>query len=79
MSTKWVYLFTEVDEAEKHVNGSWDAVRGLLGGKGANLFEMTRIGCRFRPASPSPPKPATPTWPRARSSPRGCGIRSWPR
>ena len=43
MSTKWVYLFTEVEEAEKHVNGSWDAVRGLLGGKGANLFEMTRI------------------------------------
>ena len=43
MSTKWVYLFTEVEDAEKHVNGSWDAVRGLLGGKGANLFEMTRI------------------------------------
>ncbi len=43
MSKKWVYLFTEVEEAEKHVSGSWDAVRGLLGGKGANLFEMTRI------------------------------------
>ena len=43
MSTKWVYLFTEVEDAEKYVNGSWDAVRGLLGGKGANLFEMTRI------------------------------------
>ena len=43
MSKKWVYLFTEVEDAEKHVNGSWDAVRGLLGGKGANLFEMTRI------------------------------------
>ena len=43
MAKKWVYLFTEVEEAEKYVNGSWDAVRGLLGGKGANLFEMTRI------------------------------------
>ena len=43
MTTKWVYLFTEVADAEKHVGGSWDAVRGLLGGKGANLFEMTRI------------------------------------
>jgi pyruvate,orthophosphate dikinase len=41
MAKKWVYLFTEVEEAEKHVDGSWDAVRGLLGGKGANLFEMT--------------------------------------
>jgi len=43
MAKKWVYLFTEVEEAEKYVGGSWDAVRGLLGGKGANLFEMTRI------------------------------------
>ena len=43
MTTKWVYLFTEVADAEKHVGGSWDAVRSLLGGKGANLFEMTRI------------------------------------
>jgi len=43
MSKKWVYLFTQVEEAEKYVGGSWDAVRGLLGGKGANLFEMTRI------------------------------------
>jgi pyruvate,orthophosphate dikinase len=41
---KWVYLFEEVDEAEKYVNGSWDAVRSLLGGKGANLAEMTRVG-----------------------------------
>jgi pyruvate,orthophosphate dikinase len=43
MSKKWVYLFTEVADAEKYVGGSWDAVRSLLGGKGANLFEMTRI------------------------------------
>jgi pyruvate,orthophosphate dikinase len=42
MSQKWVYLFDEVEEAEKKAK-SWDGVRGLLGGKGANLAEMTRI------------------------------------
>ena len=40
---KWVYLFNEVEQAEKYVKGDWDSVRGLLGGKGANLAEMTRI------------------------------------
>ena len=49
MSKKWVYLFTEVEEAEKYVGGDWDKVRGLLGGKGANLFEMTRIGLPVPP------------------------------
>jgi len=39
---KWVYLFNEVEQAEKYA-GSWDGVRTLLGGKGANLAEMTRI------------------------------------
>jgi len=45
MSTKskWVYIFDEVEQAEKYVGGDWDAVRGLLGGKGANLAEMTRL------------------------------------
>jgi pyruvate,orthophosphate dikinase len=43
MAKKWVYLFREVDEAEKYVGGAWDDVRALLGGKGANLAEMTRI------------------------------------
>ncbi|MBT7782683.1 MAG: pyruvate, phosphate dikinase, partial [Anaerolineae bacterium] len=45
---KWVYTFGEVAEAEKNA-GSWDAVRGLLGGKGANLAEMTRIGIPVPP------------------------------
>ena len=40
---KWVYLFNEVEQAEKYVKGDWDKVRGLMGGKGANLAEMTRI------------------------------------
>lgn len=45
---KWVYLFNEVEEAEKYA-GSWDGVRGLMGGKGANLGEMTRIGVPVPP------------------------------
>ncbi len=44
MSKKWVYRFTELDQIEEYVGGSWDNVRGLLGGKGANLAEMVRIG-----------------------------------
>ena len=43
MSNKWVYQFNEVDQAEQYVGGEWEKVRGLLGGKGANLAEMTRI------------------------------------
>ncbi len=46
---KWVYNFQEVEEAEKHVGGVWAKVRGLLGGKGANLAEMTRIGIPVPP------------------------------
>ncbi len=49
MAKKWVYLFEEVDEAEKYVGGDWEAVRGLLGGKGANLAEMVRIGVPVPP------------------------------
>lgn len=44
MSKKWVYRFTELDQIEEYVGGAWDDVRGLLGGKGANLAEMVRIG-----------------------------------
>ena len=45
---KWVYLFNEVDQAEEYA-GSWDAVRSLLGGKGANLGDMTRTGVPVPP------------------------------
>jgi pyruvate,orthophosphate dikinase len=44
VSKKWVFGFDELDAAESYVGGSWDDVRGLLGGKGANLAEMVRIG-----------------------------------
>jgi pyruvate,orthophosphate dikinase len=46
---KYVYLFSELEEAESYVDGEWDAVRGLLGGKGANLADMTRLGVPVPP------------------------------
>jgi pyruvate,orthophosphate dikinase len=46
---KYVYLFSELDQAEERLGGSWDAVRGLLGGKGANLGDMTRLGVPVPP------------------------------
>ena len=49
MDKKWVYLFNEVDQAESYMNGNWEGVRGLLGGKGANLADMTRIGVPVPP------------------------------
>jgi pyruvate,orthophosphate dikinase len=45
----WVYRFADVDKAEAYCDGSWDGVRSLLGGKGANLAEMTRIGVSVPP------------------------------
>jgi pyruvate,orthophosphate dikinase len=49
MAKRWVYGFDEVAAAEAAVGGSWDAVRSLLGGKGANLADMTRIGLPVPP------------------------------
>ena len=46
---KWVFLFTEIEQASKYVNDDWEEVRGLLGGKGANLAEMARIGVPVPP------------------------------
>ena len=43
-SVKYVYLFSEVEEVEAKVGGDWEKVRALLGGKGANLADMTRLG-----------------------------------
>ncbi|HET7595821.1 MAG TPA: pyruvate, phosphate dikinase [Burkholderiales bacterium] len=39
---KYVYAFHEIQLAERAA-GSWDGVRALLGGKGANLGEMTKL------------------------------------
>jgi pyruvate,orthophosphate dikinase len=49
MAKKWVYLLDEVDEVEAYVGGDWENVRGLLGGKGANMAEMVRIGVPVPP------------------------------
>ena len=48
-NNKYVYLFTEVTKAEDHVGGEWQGVRALLGGKGANLADMTRVGVPVPP------------------------------
>lgn len=45
---KWVYLFDEAKQAEAYA-GSWENVRGLLGGKGTGLADMTRIGVPVPP------------------------------
>jgi pyruvate,orthophosphate dikinase len=49
MSAAWVYRFDQLDQIEKELEGGWDAVRSLLGGKGANLAEMTRLGIPVPP------------------------------
>jgi pyruvate, orthophosphate dikinase len=49
MAKKWVYLLDEVDDVEAYVGGDWENVRGLLGGKGANMAEMVRIGIPVPP------------------------------
>jgi pyruvate,orthophosphate dikinase len=49
MTTQWVYEFHELDQVEAVTGTDWDAVKSLLGGKGAGLFDMTRT------AVPVPP------------------------
>ncbi len=34
MSNKWVYLFNELDQAEKYVGGEWDNVRVCWAARG---------------------------------------------
>ena len=46
----WVFLFDELDKVEATAKPKdWEDVRSLLGGKGANLFEMTRLGLPVPP------------------------------
>ncbi len=49
MTTQWVYRFDEVAAAERYVGGDWEKLRGLFGGKGANLADMHRIGLPVPP------------------------------
>jgi len=48
-SRKYVYLFNEYDEVMARYDNEWEGVRGLLGGKGANLFDATRLGIPVPP------------------------------
>jgi pyruvate, orthophosphate dikinase len=47
--TRWVYRFDQLDEARAAVDGDWERVRGLLGGKGANLADMASLGVPVPP------------------------------
>jgi pyruvate,orthophosphate dikinase len=49
MTTRWVYTLDQLDQAEAVVEGDWDRVLGLLGGKGANLAKMHRLGVPVPP------------------------------
>jgi pyruvate,orthophosphate dikinase len=47
---RWVYLFSDLDAAEAYVKPtSWNDMKALLGGKGANLGDMTRLGVPVPP------------------------------
>ncbi|NND73716.1 MAG: pyruvate, phosphate dikinase [Ilumatobacter sp.] len=48
-TARWLYRFDQIDEAQAAMHGDWDRVRGLLGGKGANLGDMTRLGIPVPP------------------------------
>ncbi len=48
-SPTWLYRFDQIDAVQATVDGDWEAVRSLLGGKGANLGDMTRLGVPVPP------------------------------
>jgi len=45
---RWIYRFDQLASVEQRCDG-WDDVKGLLGGKGANLADMTRLGLPVPP------------------------------
>ncbi len=49
INRKYVFLFSEYDAILAQFDQDWDAVRGLLGGKGANLLDATRLGIPVPP------------------------------
>ena len=46
---KYVYLFNDYDEVMSKLDKDWEGVRSLLGGKGANLLDATRLGIPVPP------------------------------
>ncbi len=67
MAYKYVYLFSEGDAT----------MRNTLGGKGANLAEMTKIGLPVHRASQSQQKLVQSTMRTARRSTMKSRLRSW--
>jgi pyruvate, orthophosphate dikinase len=49
MTKKYIYHFDEINEIQKMLDGYWEGVRGMLGGKGANLADMVRLGVPVPP------------------------------
>lgn len=70
MAKKYVYLF---GGRGTKAEGSAD-MKDILGGKGANLAEMTNLGIPVPPALPFPLKCA-----RSTTRPKGCRKNSKPR
>ncbi len=46
---KYVYDFDAYEELTDKLGGDWEAVRALLGGKGANLVDATHLGIPVPP------------------------------
>ncbi|MEC7630373.1 MAG: PEP/pyruvate-binding domain-containing protein [SAR324 cluster bacterium] len=74
---KHVYLFSELDQAEAYAKDGWDSVRGLLGGKGANLADMTRLGVPVPPGLTVTTESCNTFWKPVKSSRKECGTRFW--
>ncbi len=80
MAKKWVYLFTEVEQAEKYVGGDWEDVRCAARRQGREpgrddphqAAGAPRLYRHDRSLQRLPGRTA-------RSSPKACGIRSWRR
>jgi len=49
VSKRLIYAFDALDAASERCGGDWNEVRGLLGGKGANLADMTALGIPVPP------------------------------
>jgi pyruvate,orthophosphate dikinase len=47
--SRFVYLFSDLEDARSAAGGDWKSVRLLLGGKGANLGDVTALGLPVPP------------------------------
>jgi hypothetical protein len=49
IKSQWVYGFQEAETLRREQSYGSDEMKSLLGGKGANLVEMTRLGLPIPP------------------------------